>query len=145
MRQYRIIFLYELESLKNFPEHMVLALAAAPVIPPLVDRTGQTFDVEGTVGMLEPFLMNWLDRIWVQFPIPHFFQPKVVIYDQGIYHDQRHAAGRLVQIWKRVTFPFASPKRLKSLSVPVSRPDKLISLKRYLRPLITLAKWTIPK
>ena len=53
---------------------MVFTLAAAPVIPPLVDRIGQTFDVEWTVGMLEPFLLKWFDLIWVQFPPPHFLQ-----------------------------------------------------------------------
>ena len=47
---------------------------------------------------------------------------------------------RFFQSCKRLIFPFASPKRLKSLSAAPSRPDKLISLKRYLRPLITLAK-----
>ena len=42
---------------------MVFTLAAAPVIPALVDCKGQTFNVERTVDMLEPFLLKWLDLI----------------------------------------------------------------------------------
>jgi hypothetical protein len=54
---------------------MILTFAAAPVIPLLVDREVQTFDVQWTVGMLEPYFVLWLRRIWVQFPAPHFAAP----------------------------------------------------------------------
>jgi hypothetical protein len=50
---------------------MVFTRAATPVIPSLVDRMGQTLVVKRAVCMLEPFLIKWLDRIWMQFPAPH--------------------------------------------------------------------------
>ena len=53
---------------------MILTFAAAPVIPLLVDREVQTFDVQWTVGMLEPCLVLRLGRIWAQFA-PHLAAP----------------------------------------------------------------------
>jgi hypothetical protein len=50
---------------------MLFTRAATPVIPSLVDRMGQTLVVKRAVCMLEPFLIKWLDRIWMQFPAPH--------------------------------------------------------------------------
>ena len=54
---------------------MILTFAAAPVIPLLVDREVQTFDVQWTVGMLEAYFVSWFSRDWAQFPAAHFTAP----------------------------------------------------------------------
>ena len=54
---------------------MILTFAAAPVIPVLVDREVQTFDVQGTVGMLEACFVSRFSRVWGHFPAAHFAAP----------------------------------------------------------------------
>jgi len=67
-------------------QQMILTCAAAPVMPLLVDREVQTFDVQWTVGMLEPYLVLWLSSIWVQFPAPHFAAPVL----KELWDDPQH-------------------------------------------------------